>query len=291
MNASSVLHRECPLCRRDNVREPILRSYSPTDWDLKQCPACGFVYLESIPDYAQTAQTLAWDHTFVAWHAERDRAPAQQVLSRIGRNIRLGTHLVRKRRRMDEMIAALAAPGPVLDVGCGKGSQLAKLPPQFIPYGIEISPGQAEIAQRMVASRGGAIRVTPGATGLHEFPRGFFTGIMMRSYLEHESRPREALEGAAHALAADGVLIIKVPNYGSVNRRLFGRRWCGFRFPDHMNYFTPATLARLCTECGLAVREFAWLDRLPTSDNMWLVAQRACRKPASLSAHVTNRAM
>lgn len=275
MNAPAVLHRVCPLCRRDNRREPVFAAYSPSEWDLKRCPDCGFVYLESIPDYAQTAATLSWDHTFHAWHAERDRAPAQQVLSRLGRGVRHGTHLFRKRRRMDQMIAELAAPGPVLDVGCGKGSQLARLPPQYVPYGIEISAGQAEVAQAMVASRGGAIMVKPGATGLREFPAGFFTGIMMRSYLEHESQPREALEGAAHALAPDGVLIVKVPNYGSANRRVFGRRWCGFRFPDHMNYFTPASLVRLCAECGLAVREFSWLDRLPTSDNMWLVATRA----------------
>jgi len=275
MNAPATLHRVCPLCRRDNRREPVYAAYSPPDWALKRCPDCGFVYLERIPDYAATAETLAWDHTFLAWHAARDRAPAQRLLSRRGRGIRIGTHLVRRRRRMDEMIAALAAPGPVLDVGCGKGSQLAKLPPQYVPYGIEISPGQAEVAQRMVASRGGAIMVKPGATALRECPAGFFTGIMMRSYLEHESQPRAALEGAAHALAPGGVLIIKVPNFASANRRVFGRRWCGFRFPDHMNYFTPATLTRLCAASGLAVREFSWLDRLPTSDNMWLVAQRA----------------
>ena len=80
---------------------------------------------------------------------------------------------------------------------------------------------------------------------------------------------------AQGVIAPDGVLIIKVPNYGSVNRRVFGRRWCGFRFPDHMNYFTPESLVRLCAECGLGVRAFSWLDRLPTSDNMWLVAGRA----------------
>jgi SAM-dependent methyltransferase len=275
MENRAILFRACPLCRRDNRTEPVCSAYSPSGWDLKRCPDCDFVYLETIPDYAATAETLAWDHTFLAWHEERNKAPAQQVLSRVGRSIRIGTHVVRKRRRMDEMIAEMAAPGPVLDVGCGKGTQLAKLPARYIPYGIEISAGQAAYAQETVAQRGGAIMVQPGATGLAQFPAGFFSGIMMRSYLEHESQPREALLGAAHALAAQGVLIIKVPNYGSLNRRVFGRRWCGFRFPDHMNYFTPDTLTRLCAECGLGVRQFSWLDRLPTSDNMWLVAGRA----------------
>lgn len=275
MDTPAVLFRACPLCGRDNRAEPAFAAYTPGTWDLKRCPDCELVYLETIPDYAATAEELAWDHTFVAWHAARDRAPAQRVLSKVGRSIRIGTHVVRKRRRMDELIAALAAPGPVLDVGCGKGSQLAKLPERYIPFGIEISAGQAAYARELVRARGGDILVQPGATGLRQFPAGFFTGIMMRSYLEHEGQPREALQGAAHALAADGVLVIKVPNFGSLNRQVFGRRWCGFRFPDHMNYFTPDTLVRLCRESGLAVRSFPWLDRLPTSDNMWLVAGRA----------------
>ena len=275
MNAPAIRHRACPLCHLDNHLEAVFARYSPADWDLKRCPGCGFVYLESIPDYAATAQTLAWDHTFHAWHAVRSKAPAQRALSTLGRWIRRATRTLRRRRRMDQMVAERAAPGPVLDVGCGKGSQLARLPAQYVPYGIEISPGQAAIAQAMVARRGGAIMVKPGATGLREFPADFFTAIMMRSYLEHESQPREALEGAARALTRDGVLLIKVPNYGCANRRVFGRRWCGFRFPDHLNYFTPASLTRLCAECGLVVKEFSWFDRLPTSDNMWLVVQRA----------------
>jgi hypothetical protein len=33
-------------------------------------------------------------------------------------------------------------------------------------------------------------------------------------------------------------------------------------------------LRRLVTECGLKVRRFGLLDRFPTSDNMWLVAEK-----------------
>jgi hypothetical protein len=54
-----------------------------------------------------------------------------------------------------------------------------------------------------------------------------------------------------------------------------GRRWCGFRYPDHLNYFTPDTLRRLARqagfECGFGP---GW--RLPVSDNMWALL----RKPA-----------
>jgi hypothetical protein len=78
-------------------------------------------------------------------------------------------------------------------------------------------------------------------------------------------------------LRPDGRLILKMPNYASVNRRVRGARWCGYRFPDHVNYFTPASLQAMVRAAGLEVVRMRAVDRLPTSDNMWLVAGRSAR--------------
>lgn len=94
----------------------------------------------------------------------------------------------------------------------------------------------------------------------------------MRSFLEHDIRPRDILNEAHRVLKKDGLLLIKVPNYGSLNRRLVGKKWCGFRFPEHVNYFTPRTLRRFLLDTGFVVRQFSIVDRLPTSDNMWVLA-------------------
>jgi hypothetical protein len=47
-----------------------------------------------------------------------------------------------------------------------------------------------------------------------------------------------------------------------------GPRWCGFRHPDHLNYFTPLTLGRMAAKAGFRI-SFGLTGRLPTSDNMW----------------------
>jgi hypothetical protein len=49
-----------------------------------------------------------------------------------------------------------------------------------------------------------------------------------------------------------------------------GRRWCGFRYPDHLNYFTPKTLVALAAKAGFETG-FGLTGRLPTSDNMWAI--------------------
>ena len=110
--------------------------------------------------------------------------------------------------------------------------------------------------------------------GMDEFDADLFDGIMMRAFLEHETEPVRLLDKARRVLRAGGRIIIKVPNYGCVNRVVRGKRWCGFRFPDHVNYFTPLTLKRLVKETGYRVLRFGALDRFPFSDNMWMVIEK-----------------
>jgi hypothetical protein len=111
-------------------------------------------------------------------------------------------------------------------------------------------------------------------SALSQWEPGFFDGMVMSSYLEHEPAPRPLLEAARRTMRPGAALIVKVPNFASWNRAARGPRWCGFRFPDHVNYFTPALLVRLLKDCGFDIRRFGPLDHIPTSDNMWLIAAR-----------------
>jgi predicted SAM-dependent methyltransferase len=108
---------------------------------------------------------------------------------------------------------------------------------------------------------------------LPQFAPASIDAVVMRSYLEHEPQARAVLAGAHAALQEGGIVVVKVPNYGSLNRRIMGERWCGFRFPEHVNYFTPASLAKMTASVGFTCQQ-GILDRLPTSDNMWAVLSK-----------------
>ena len=99
----------------------------------------------------------------------------------------------------------------------------------------------------------------------------------MRSFLEHEREPLVLLGSAWSALRPGGAAIIKVPNYASFNRKLMGNRWCGFRFPGHVNYFTPESLRAMVESVGFQVEKFSLTDHFYLSDNMWMVV-RKCNK-------------
>ena len=61
---------------------------------------------------------------------------------------------------------------------------------------------------------------------------------------------------------------------GRLNRIFRGKKWCGFRLPDHVNYFTPTSLVGMSKAIGFHIAQFEWRDKLPTSDNMWIVIQK-----------------
>ncbi|MGH9203390.1 MAG: methyltransferase domain-containing protein, partial [Vicinamibacterales bacterium] len=138
--------------------------------------------------------------------------------------------------------------------------------------GIEIDARAAAKVRKVVEPRGGFLIHADGLAGLTSIPSQSVAGIVMHSYLEHENRPLDVLRQSARVLIPDGTIVIKVPNFACWSRRLLGRAWPGFRFPDHVNYFTPESLREIVTAAGLSTLRCNWSDRMPTSDNVWLVA-------------------
>lgn len=265
-----AVSRSCPLCSRASGTAPLSR-YSDSLWLLKVCPDCGFVYLAHAPVYEELVSEHSWEKSSVEWKETRkERHP---ILFWISRRTRWRFRLFR-RKSVEDMLSRFVSGGNVLDVGCGKGDQLRKLPDRYVPFGVEISEAEAACAEEHIQRRGGKIVVGPAIEGLREFPDGIVDGVFMRSYLEHEAAPGGVLEETRRVLRPGGVLVIKVPNFACVNRMVLGRHWSGFRTPDHLNYFTPRTLRVMCREAGLVILRFGLRDRLPFGDNMWLVAAR-----------------
>lgn len=267
---SAVVYRSCPICGTDNRRVETNR-YSRDGWALKECAGCSLVYLENALTYAALTTQFAWEKTSAAEAAHRKKSrPLRYALSAGAKRIRAWV----RRDKLLKLIRLYVPPGKLLDVGCGGGALFERLAPYYRPFGIEISERLAAIAHEAAARREGEVLQGEALSRLQSLPDDSFSGIVLNSFLEHEINPLPVLQQCKRLLRPDGAMIIKVPNYGSLNRKLFGAQWCGFRFPDHVNYFTPRHLSDLCRRAGLAPVRFRYLDRHPLSDNMWLVLGR-----------------
>jgi SAM-dependent methyltransferase len=271
-----VIHRVCPFCGQDNAARPPTR-LSTGPWQVKRCAGCRFVYLENAPTYDSLSEDHAWEKTSkIETLRKAQERPFQQTLSRATR-FRL---FLPQRQNVLSLLARHAPDGPVVDIGCGNAGYMQQLHPRHRPCGIEISREMAAVAQRNLDAQDGVVVHAPALEGLQRLPAGECAAVVMRSYLEHELKPQEVLAAARRVLKAGGLLVLKLPNYGSVNAAVMGRHWCGVRLPDHMNYFTPRHLAAMVRRAGLEVFRFGFLRfRPPTSDNMWMLARRPPAPP------------
>jgi SAM-dependent methyltransferase len=264
-----VLHRHCPQCYTDNQSLKRLPA-SPKRWPIKHCPHCGFVYLERAATYEELKKDFAWEKTSAQESARRQEA--EPVVTKLSQAAKTFRKKKLKRDKLPILIQAHIPAGRVVDIGCADGNTLSRLPTHHQKIGIEISSAlAAKVSRRLPEAH---IVHADALSGLQSLPADHCSGVIMSAFLEHEAEPQLLLSEALRVLQPLGTVIIKVPNYGSWNRRVRGKKWCGFRFPDHVNYFTPSTMRRMVTQLGFSIKKFSFIDRLPTNDNMWIVLQK-----------------
>jgi len=230
------------------------------------------VYLEVAPVYARLVDEFAWEKTSVS--ETNRRVAAEPIRQSISKQFKAFRRQWLKRDKLPYLIRRFIQAGNVLDIGCAGGGALSNLDAMYVPHGIEISRALALSAEEKVKPRGGYIVHDAAVLGLHKFPEDYFSGVLLSAFLEHEIEPKPLLSAVCRVLRPGGCCVIKVPNFASLNRVIRGKKWCGFRLPDHVNYFTPASLVRMCRQTGFEIAKFEMGDHLPTSDNMWIVIQK-----------------
>jgi len=272
--AIALVKRNCPLCNTDNSAIPNSK-YSCAEWAVKEC-ACGFVYIDSAPDYRYLFAEMDWDTTFAA--EVKRKKETQPFLYAVSKLTRFRMKILPK-RTVAKYVLTRFNEGNILDLGCGGGEQSIGLAGRFVPFGIDISTRLAQRADVLFRQYNGNAVNAACTEGLKTFPDGFFVAASLRSYLEHEMNPQQVLFELHRVLKIDGIAVVKVPNYDCWNRKIMGKKWCGFRYPDHLNYFTPKTLAEMADNCGFKIN-FGITDCLPMSDNMWaIITRKSCPAP------------
>ena len=225
----------CPLCGR----EPRPFGVDFQGLHLARCGACGLEFQNPRPVFEQLAAAVYTR----GYHPEGHEAVDECRERTFARQLeRLERYVPRR-------------PATLLDVGCGAGA--------FLGYARERrwEAGGTDIRVTEAARRHGA-RLWQGQLPGIDFDGARFDAVRLNHVLEHTQDPLRELRRARRILAADGILLIGVPNIAGLSIRLKSwqsrlglkrRRWKHYGALHHLWFFTPATLAALVEAAGFAV--------------------------------------
>lgn len=288
MSALMICPRVNPLTNLPTRTRPT--DYSKGPWEVVECVETGMVFLANPPKYEDLEDTYSWDSTFE--QEARRRREKEPILSRISQFSKFLRRRLRRQERVAKTVTRLlsrkakeegnSGPFLVLDVGCGTGKQMLQTVDRLreaygvgvVPVGVEISRSLAKEADGRMKKAGGYCIRASAVEGIGDIEADTLDVVVLSSYLEHEVNPLGVLQAVRDCLKPGGYVVIRLPNFDCWNRRLRKGDWCGFRYPDHVNYFTPATLTALLANAGLKVHHSPLLDRMPTNDNLSLVATK-----------------
>ena len=142
--------------------------------------------------------------------------------------------------------------GRLLEVGCAYGFLLQVARRDFEVAGIELAEDAAEHCRRS------GLAVTTGQADeslLKQF--GLFDVIVMLDVIEHLQSPGETVALLARHLTPGGIIVITTGDFGSLSARLAGARWRLMTPPQHLWFFSQASMRQMAAARGL---EVAYLD-------------------------------
>jgi len=148
-----------------------------------------------------------------------------------------------------DWIRAQRSGGSLLDVGCATGSFLAAAR----EAGFTISGVEPAASAAATASERLGIPVHAGDLASAAFPPAEFAVATLWDVIEHVTDPSAVIAETARVLAPGGVLVVSTGDIASPWARLTGARWPLLTPPQHLFYFTKASLCALLERHGFSV--------------------------------------
>jgi SAM-dependent methyltransferase len=170
--------------------------------------------------------------------------------------------------------------GRLLDIGCAYGFFLQEARRYFEVAGIEIS----EEASRHARQQG--LQVVTGVAEQATLARlGTFDVIVLLDVIEHLSTPYQTLSLCTQYLKPGGIIVITTGDFGSLYARLAGAQWRLMTPPQHLWYFTRASIARLAQRLDLRLEscEHPW-KVVPVSLVLFQISRMAGIRPKGVPA-------
>jgi SAM-dependent methyltransferase len=258
MNELNLTKIDCMLCGSGKLDQV----YPDSPSKIVECKDCGLVFFNPQPSVAYLKDFYSSQKGYVSCIEENLRsfeADAQSWQDTTNWILyKIYQHLKEE------------AGQRLLDVGSAYGFFLLFARKRGLDVvGLEISTETSSYARQ----QGLDVRCT--ALNEAELENNSFDIVTLNNVLEHTLNPRAELEKVYSILKPLGMIYIGVPNWDSLVARVDGFHWKMKAWPNHLFYFTPATLGRLLEETGFLIKEsFTHMGESDYLDDVRIIRDR-----------------
>lgn len=261
----------CPLCANASIAPAPLEA--PVPFGLKQCSACGILFVSPRP------VNEGMKDTYDEYYEPRESAAPPE------RQVRRG---VRHARRIHKYAGK---PGRLLDVGAGDGYLVhAAKEIGWQAEGLEFSVPRIQRAKRW-------FNIDLQRHDIFEAPfaPGSFDALTMFQLIEHVHDPVAIIRRAHELLKPGGILAMSTPNVLTYRRKKRGvETW---KIPIHLFFFSPRTLVEVVEKNGFtvarkALKRFARAEKMlgwQPWDSNGLVSRLSCDLLTPFGLHLVAR--
>ncbi|HLG39523.1 MAG TPA: class I SAM-dependent methyltransferase, partial [Chitinophagaceae bacterium] len=152
-----------------------------------------------------------------------------------------------KKRRLIEKYTGLKK-GKLLDVGSGTGSFVNEMKQNAW----QVTGLEPDEDARKVAAQLYELQLTD-TRELYQLESGSFDAITLWHVLEHVHDLHACMQQLKSLLRNNGKIFIAVPNYTSLDARVYGEYWAAYDVPRHLYHFSPKAMTMLVEKNGLKI--------------------------------------
>lgn len=147
-------------------------------------------------------------------------------------------------------------PGKILDYGCGSGWELYN----FKNKGWQVLGCEPNNKAALFGENQFGVKILNGTFYTVNIKSNQFDYVRSYHSLEHDPYAKQTVENFHRVLKKGGKLLIGVPNYDSIQRKIFNNYWWYLGAPVHTYNFSVKNLSDLVRQSGLKIKSVRYVS-------------------------------
>ncbi|MGI8951817.1 MAG: class I SAM-dependent methyltransferase [Chitinophagaceae bacterium] len=249
--SETITYTQCPLCRSADISAVLTAkdfTVSNEKFEIWQCKNCTLRFTQNIPaasaigKYYQSSEYISHSDSkkgFINW------------LYHFVRNFTLQS----KKKLVEKSIKK--TNGNLLDIGAGTGSFVYVMQKE----NWNVTGLEPDETARKNAFENYRLQLQT-MESLHQLSYENFDVITLWHVLEHVHDLHNYLEIFKRILKRDGTLIIAVPNYTSLDAKIYKEYWAAYDVPRHLYHFSPQSMQTILQQHLFQIKNYKpmWFD-------------------------------